>query len=58
MKVKITFNVPHSDPVITHVEVAQNGDESKAIHDALDLARKQNPNCSIFDSNIKLESRQ
>ncbi len=57
MKIRITVTVPNGEPVITHAEVSETGDTANAIRDALDLARKQNPGCSIFDSNIKLERR-
>ena len=57
MKIRITVAVPNGEPVITHAEVSETGDTANAIRDALDLARKQNPDCSIFDCNIKLERR-
>lgn len=56
MRIKITVTVPNGEPLTTHAEVTQIGDAANAIREALDSAREQNPNCSIFDSNIKLES--
>ena len=57
MKIRITVTVPNGEPVITHVEVSEDGDTANAIRDALDLARRQNPDCLISNSDIKLERR-
>ena len=59
MKIKITVPVPNGDPFVTHAEVSEDGEgeTANAIRDALDLARKQNPGCSINSNSIKLERR-
>ena len=56
VKIKITVAIPNSEPVVTYAEVSETGDTANAIRDALDFARKVNPDCSIFDAIIKLES--
>ena len=58
MRIKITVTIPGSKPFATHAEVKDSGDTANAIREALDEARKLYPGCSIFDSDIKLESRE
>jgi Ser/Thr protein kinase RdoA (MazF antagonist) len=58
MKVTITVKVPGKEPVHHDAEVKKVGDTAAAIHEALKKARKANPGCSIYDSTIKLKSRE
>ncbi len=58
MRIKITVTVPGGEPFAMYTEVKDSGDTANAIREALDEVRKLYPDCSIFDSNIKLESRE
>ena len=58
MKIKITVTIPGNKPFAMHAEVKESGDTANAIREALDEARRLYPGCSIFNCNIKLESRE
>ncbi len=58
MRIKITVTITGGKPFAMHAEVKDSGDTANAIREALDEAHKLYPGYSIFDSNIKLESRE
>ncbi len=58
MRIKITVTITGGKPFAMHAEVKDPGDTANAIREAWDEARKLNPGPSIYNSTIKLESRE